>query len=560
MYVFESNGLRFYPINAINNPIGVRFDELPYHEQYIFKQTQIECKRQSVRFNDIIRIQVKSPNLVTWQIFNASNTLLSSGNFTDFGAFGTEKVWWVTINLATIPGLNNGSWIIISNGTSHYRTEPLQNEVHRLLKLTYSNYKDHARYGSYRRCNEMVAYIPASLIEHVIFENKSVFQDSVGRYKKLMHDWQRGRVLKTRWLPYWLINILHAAINHDVLFIQEKSGNYLVTSPYEVYNDELLKVEKPNEDYQGYEASISLVELNTYSRRLPAFEPLILGDSINILPETNITANSFTANWEAMDVDFYEFQLATNPNFTSPIINQSNILTNSFNVSGLSPCVKYYYRVRASLCGVFSAWTSNLTNQRQSLHFRGEQRKHVLNFDEKIFNLAVANIFGWANGIEYKITSGTITNPDAPVWLFLPVLTLTQLQSNINSQTGNYTILVSIQGYNFGSDALLELIYNTEFFWLRVGCTTYNMGNHISQDLFIGATRRIQIDSITLTNSATVVGYELITSPLGTAVLFTTSLSALNTAIASLLPNQSYIIGIYTSISNTTLTINSRYI
>jgi hypothetical protein len=398
------------------------------------------------------------------------------------------------------------------------------------------------------------------LIEHVIYESKSVFQDSVGRYKKLMHDWQKGRILKTRWLPYWLVNILHAAINHDVLFIQEKSGNYLVTSPYEVYNDETLKVEKPNEDYQGYEASISLVELDTYSRRLPAFEPLILGESINILPETNITANSFTANWEAMDVDFYEFQLSTSPDFTSPLINQSNILTNSFNVSGLNPCVKYYYRVRASLCGVFSAWVSNLTNQRYSLHFRGDQKKQVITFDEKIFNLAVANIFGWGSGIEYKITSGIVTNPDDPVWSLLPVLTLSQLQSNINSQSGNYTILVSIQGYNFGSDAVLELIYNTEFFWIRVGCTTYFMGNLITQDIFIGGTRRMQIDSISLTNSAVVVGYELITSPLGTAVTFTTSLSALNSAIASLLPNQSYIVAIYTNIRNTTLTINSRYI
>lgn len=561
MKVFRSNGLRFYPISNTNAPIGTRFLDLPYNEQNIFKQASYLCEHQPVKFNDVVKIQVKSNAQVVYQVYNASGTLLSSGNFTDEGAFDGEKVWWLSLNLAGIIGLNTGSWIRINNGTHYFRTQPLINEDRRLLKFTYSNYKDHADYGSYRACNEMVAYIPASLAEHILPTKKTVFTDSVGRYKKIVHEWQDGRLLRTRWLPFYLIQIVEAALNHDVLFIQENTGNYLVTSPYEVYNDAVPTIDRPNKDYQGYELSVPLVELDTFGRRLPAFEPQILAESLALLPETAISATSFTINWTPQDVDFYQVQVSTNPDFSSPFINATNVLTNSYTASGLTSCVKYYYRVRASLCGVFGAWSSNVTNQRQTVHFRGDFKAQVLNFDEKIYNLQVANLFSWAVGVEYRLSSGTVTDPYDAVWSLLPALTLTQLQSNIDSQTGSYTIHVSIQDYAVGiSDAVLEFVYNTQFFWLRVGCTTYNFNNGISQDLWIGSTRKMQIDSITLTGGATVLGYELITSPLGVAVSYGTNLTALNTAIAGLLTNQPYVVGIYVSSSNTTITINNRYL
>jgi hypothetical protein len=561
--IFRNNGIRFYPVDALLQPIGTRFLELPFALQNIPFQAKQTCKKGcAVWFDDLIKIQVVSSEAsVSFNLRNAAGATLLAGNFVNRGAFDGATLFWVTINLAAVAGINNGSTLLIQAGTERYLSEPLYNEPQTTIKIQYSNYLDNYDYGSFRSCEEMVTYVRAELVQNLLPQNKITYEDARGQFKNIAHSWHDGRQLQTQSLNWYEIQILQAALMHDKIRITERPGLYSVVSDYEVWGEEMPQISKQIENYQGYVLSVPLVEKQTYGRRLAGSDNTLLALLVSLLPETNVGATAFTANWQALlGIDFYEVQISTDPNFTTIVQSATGITNNSFTFSGLTSCTKYYYRVRASSCGVFSPWSSNVSQQRQTIHLRGVFQKAVANFDEKIIGLQVNNLLGLASNIQYKLLSGTLTNPNDAAWDLQPFLTLTQLQNNIDLQAGPYSVLFIVTGFAFGTEAVLELAYNTASFWLRVGCTTYNFQSGISQDLLIGGSRRMQIDSITLTNSATVLGYELILSNTQSPVLFATNLAALNSAIAALLPTQQYIIGIYVSNSNTIATINISYL
>lgn len=66
------------------------------------------------------------------------------------------------------------------------------------------------------------------------------------------------------------------------------------------------------------------------------------------LSATNITTESFDANWEAVPgASYYLLDVSTSPTFSSFVLQNQVVNTTSYTVTGLSLNTTYYYRVRA---------------------------------------------------------------------------------------------------------------------------------------------------------------------------------------------------------------------
>lgn len=77
----------------------------------------------------------------------------------------------------------------------------------------------------------------------------------------------------------------------------------------------------------------------------------LIDDSVEIptvLPATNITDNSFTANWtQTSNAVKYCLDVDTDVNFSNTVINGQIVTTNYYNIENLKSGIKYYYRVYA---------------------------------------------------------------------------------------------------------------------------------------------------------------------------------------------------------------------
>ncbi len=298
MRVFRSNGLRFYTVNESLVPNGTRFLNLPYSRQKIAHQVNNFCPGNWAWFNDIVRVQVESDTVPTWAVRNDAGATLASGGFTDTGALspgGTSNVWWATINLAGIANKTPNLTILLQNtGGARFLSEPINDIGRKGLKFSYSNYVENYDYGAYRNCLEMVGYVRGQLIDYILPTDKVVWQDAKGRFRNLIHNWHDGRTLKTEWLTWFEIQILQAALHHDVVKISENTGTEIVTSQYEILRENAGSLNRPNESYQGYVYEVPLVEVGTFGRRLGNPVNPLNALLVTFLPETNITASGFT--------------------------------------------------------------------------------------------------------------------------------------------------------------------------------------------------------------------------------------------------------------------------
>jgi hypothetical protein len=435
-------------------------------------------------------------------------------------------IYNATIDWATIANLDNGSYVTVANaGGELWRTEPLENirdfhDSKGFLKIIYSNRKDNFTYGSYRKCFEQILYVSAVLWEYDRTENEVTYIDSSLRKRVLKHDFIPTAKLHTDPIPYYLHDLLRDALNHDTILIDN-----------EVW-------QKHNEGYKishQMNASIHLGECllreaDTAVKRIVAQRSNYLALPPTLLPETNIGTNTFTANWEDNEADSYDIQLSTTPNF-STIVVSANITNTFYAFTGLTTCIKYYYRVRAITCEGVSAWVNNEITHQQSLHFRASKKTQIIEFFEKVTDLQVFNIFNNAANIRYKY---------APIhgvlnWSIYPYLTLSQVQTFINGSSSVYTVYVEIDNYVVGIDAGLVVSYIANSFFLTVGCTKYEFKG-TSTDLLLCFKQKAQLQSVVSGNGTpSNYLYTIVTSTSADLTGFTTTnLSSLNTIISTI--------------------------
>jgi hypothetical protein len=114
--------------------------------------------------------------------------------------------------------------------------------------------------------------------------------------------------------------------------------NYTVTG-LSVESNYFYRVRAINDNGNGISPNSNIISVTT----TPDFpNPPVA------IAATNITKNSFTANWQtAVGADSYRLDVATDANFANLFLQNFNADVNlSADINGLSPGVTYYYRVR----------------------------------------------------------------------------------------------------------------------------------------------------------------------------------------------------------------------
>ena len=97
---------------------------------------------------------------------------------------------------------------------------------------------------------------------------------------------------------------------------------------------------------------------------------LLLKKPVLISPANNANGVSVlpTFSWTATNYAYYELQLATDAAFSNPVVNETNVASNSFTVSNtLSFSNQYYLRVRGRSATDSSAWSDVCGFQTQAL-------------------------------------------------------------------------------------------------------------------------------------------------------------------------------------------------
>lgn len=564
MYLPLNNGLRFFQVDDDLNSIETDFERERYGSQHIFGHYLLPfC--QPVDFDDFSRVQVITPvNAgVTIQIYNPSNTLIFTDSFSYAGDALQDtslRVYNYTINWSTVNNKTDCLYVVVTQGGVKFRSEPIRNgKPGELLKLVYSNFYDHKQIGSYLNCFEMIAYLPARLIRPEQPRELAYHTDSQLRDIYLSESHFRTRLLQVYEAPHYLHLIAQYALRHDKLQVFQKS----LTKTYSAQYQWLEKYDSKHIDnFSLYAAETVLKKVPDRIRAITSAGDNLFLPVINILPVTNVSATSFQANWSGI-ADSYDVQLSTSPDFTTTIVS-TNTTSQFFNFTGLTACVRYYYRVRAVNCAGVGAWSIGTTIEHVSLHFRGEQNYAIWEADEIVSNLSFFNVFGnLQNPIKFKYapTWGVVN------WAAYPFRTLAQVEDDIafNAVT-QYSIYVEVSGYSQGSEGLCILQYVVPFVRMSVGCLTYNFRG-ITQDHFIAFRKKTAWQSVSLSpaSSATLT-YAFIAdlnALRGEVVYGITSLAQLNLAIASHTATE-YAVAIYASYTGvnvtTTATINLQYL
>lgn len=91
-----------------------------------------------------------------------------------------------------------------------------------------------------------------------------------------------------------------------------------------------------------------IVTRNSYNRQVVSLKS---GKNAPVATAaTSVTGTSFVANWDAYDgATMYFLDVSTSPSFATFVLQNQAVAapTTSYNVTGLTGCTTYYYRVRA---------------------------------------------------------------------------------------------------------------------------------------------------------------------------------------------------------------------
>lgn len=168
-------------------------------------------------------------------------------------------------------------------------------------------------------------------------------------------------------------------------------------------------------------------------------------------PPTNITCTSFTANWDTVaTAQHYLLDVSDNAAFStffSVFMNFNVGNVNSYNVTGLTPGITYYYRVRAVRNALTSCYSNSIVYS-PAFQFSASTNSPVCE-GENLFLFANNNIpggiAGWTGPNGFASATDTVSLGTATLNL-----------------SGNYIYTVNIPGCNPVDDTV-EVIVNPEY-------------------------------------------------------------------------------------------------
>jgi hypothetical protein len=544
MTVFPSVGIRFYTTDASFDPAPVDICDLPYENSAIVPDAH-DCFSQPVDFGDISRLQVWSDSAVTAKIYDSSGSLLDTIVLSQTATMDGVDIYTTTITWTSYV-TDNGTYITLENTTDYKKSEPLTQPHENVIKLVYSNNRNHSSYGNYEDCWENILHLPASLKNTTIVSNEDVFKDSRGVLTRLRRTFNKVFGLSIEHIPPYLHEMAFYALTHDNITIWQKyeKGTYDLSAEFAIQDGQQYEIQEADR-YSLSTASANLIKLGDFVRRIASVDSEFGAIPPTLLDETNITTTSFDINWTDVGADFYEFQLSTDPTFAT--IAQSGNTTNlTTSFTGLSTCTKYYYRLRACDCSGCSAWVNNDLEHQASIHFRGADTTAVIEFDEKVSGLTVQNILSFGNNIQFKYAP-VLSVPD---WSIYSFQNLAQIEADILAGGNTYSLYFELDSYASGTDAVYLFRFTSSTFYLQVGCLEYTFkgaSQTVSQDLYIAFDQVAQISSVT-EHGSSVERYSLISAAGQNFNAFPYNELGINTQM--LLETGEYIVGIHVYIVN----------
>ncbi|WP_338813756.1 hypothetical protein V9L05_20620 [Bernardetia sp. Wsw4-3y2] len=531
LYAFKHNGLRWFPCNSSGTPIATDFLQLPYELQTVLGNVHEECVKQPIDFFDESRVQFWAEVMPIVRVYSASDILLETINTSSVRQIDGIGVWNGFIDWSVITGLNNGSYCIVQSDTNYLKTEPLEHSDE-LIKLIYNNNAPHRIYGVYDACFQQIAYIPAIIHNFIKLNKREIYEDGIGRFLDLKKEKRTGCTLDAFFAPFYLHEIISYALDSDIVLIQQKQEGFYLESEFKLADNEEYEI-NDDDRFSLVEARAKLIRTDSFVRRLPFDNLLSLNTELELLPETNLTVSSFTANWTG-NASSYEIQLSDTSDFSN-ILQSYNLTGFSQSFSGLTACEKYYYRIRGVTCDGVSEWITNRNFKQESFHFQGLYNRESIVFTERIQNFSVKNIHNWASNVILKFAPVDFPSD----WSLYPNMTEAQIQEQIDNLTdfevaSGYSIYFEITGYTqIHIHCSLLASYNTESFYLTVGCTRYYFPE-FSQFVLIGmdGNSKYNIDSLVSGNGVTsIYSYNLLPSPASVPISAPLNLAELNSAI-----------------------------
>jgi len=547
---FFNNGIRFYPVNSNFDSIASNFDRLPYSEQLLLglAQKTTPCAAyEYVNFTKESRFVLWSDADVTLSIYNASNSLLASEiKATDNWALDADTAYYFNINFSTIAGINTGSYIVATNGSEYLRSEPLTSPKN-LFEIIFENKGDHAKLNTFQNCVFLNAYFPAKLLTFNVEQFDKVFATSANRSRRLAHGEKITRVINSFALPPYKADSLVRQFKSDILKLKIKPT---LSDNIRLFEGNPVQVIQP-ERFHLAQINAKVVFDNSLTMRIP-YQNAGSGNAPTILPETLITQTSVQINWTGA-ADTYDLQISTTPDFSAIVLNLTGLTSNSYNVTSLTSCTKYYYRLRGVSCSGISDWVINQTRHYLTCHFRGAYRATAIKFDEKITpnQTIVSNIFGMCSGVGFQYSNGSGEPSD---WSAFTILNVSDLESQIEGGGDDYWVRVSITGYATQNlEGVVAINYQSASFYTQVGCVEFDLytAGALTKDIStaILANNKFNINGINGAPSGAKFYYALFSN---NAQDFTNykynTLADLNNAINSAPDNANYIISIYAAL------------